>query len=270
MTNEVEEIIVSGLNPNDVIYPLLISLYGETKKGKTYFGASFPNAVVMDFAITITKFKEAFPDPISQTRNVGEGFRSLFSPTTRNGKVGWIPKIDGFNYNTQYKYIKDDKGFLSAIEDAKLFSESLLPSDGKAWVVIDDTTRWRGIELIEWRSKNSGKWPIPAQFGQITQTMQSKLTEIQEFANVLLISRMVKNFDTGDYGPQVYPTGSDYLADASLEICEEIGQDKKIRQVIKVHSNGHNFACNDDYCSKIENPTPIDVLMALKIPRELW
>lgn len=267
VTNEGE---ITGFSQKDVAYPLLISLYGETKRGKTFFGGSFPHAVVIDFPPVKYGFKEVKIDEAALKRTVGEGFRSLFAPQRKDGKVVWTPKIDGFDYRNQYKFVKSYKEFQTAIEMAKFYSETLEDDSGKVWVVLDDTNRWRGLEVITWQQNNNGKWPAPVQFGQITQSMQGMITEIQDFANVLLISRMVKNFDTGDYGPQVYPSGSDYLADASLEITNEIRNDK-VMQIIKVHSNGHDFECNPGYCKEIpNNPSPIDTLIALKIPRELW
>ena len=38
---------VVGLPMDSVIYPLMLSLQGETKKGKTYFAASFLNAFLL-------------------------------------------------------------------------------------------------------------------------------------------------------------------------------------------------------------------------------
>ena len=265
MTENVSDVV--GLKTSEVTYPLLISLYGETKRGKTYFGANFPHAVVFDFPPVKMGFKECFVDT---SRTVGEGFRSLFSPINKDGSIIWRPKIPNFDYKNQYKFIKSWDDFQTAIELTKFYSETLPTTDGRVWVIIDDTNRWRGVEIVTWQKKNSGKWPAPVQFGQITQSMQAAITDIQEFANVLLISRMVKNFDTGEYGPQVYPSGSDYLADASLEITNTIKNDK-VTQIVKIHSNGHDFACNPTYCTEVSgNPLPIDVLNALKIPRELW
>jgi len=267
----VEDSNIVQLSPNEVKYPLLISLYGETKKGKTFFGASFPNVVLLDFPPVVWKFKGVEIDRSAISRSVGEGFRSIFSPTWKSdGSVGWISKVPNFDFKNQYKFIKSWQEFQMAIEHARLFAESIPDGDGKCWVVIDDTNRWRGIEVYNWTEKNQGKWPAPNQFGQITQMMQGEITSIQEFANVLLISRMVKNFDTGEYGPQVYPTGSDYLADASIEIRNELDSNKKLIQVIEVHSNGHDFVCSPGYCTKIVNPTPVEVLTSLKIPMELW
>jgi hypothetical protein len=266
--NVIEGEIV-GLNPTDVEYSLLVSVFGETKRGKTFFGASFPNAVVIDFPPVKMKFGSAKIDEVAITRSVGEGFRSLFSSVRKDGAIKWIPKIAGFDFKNQYKFVKSWQDFQGAIEHARLYSEGLDDDAGKVWVVLDDTNRWRGLEVINWSAKNGGKWPAAVQFGQITQQMQAEITDIQEFANVLLISRMVKNFDTGDYGPQVYPSGSDYLADASLEIWMGVKDNKQV-QIIKVHSNGHDFECNPTYCKEIVNPTPIDVLASLRIPRELW
>ncbi len=268
--SEIVEGEIVGLKSSDVAYPLLISLYGETKRGKTFFGGKMPNAIVLDMPPVIMKFKDAELDKSAIQRSVGEGFRSLFSPKQKDGNVIWVPKIPGFDFKNQYHFVKSWQDLQNAIELARIYSDSLPAGSGKVWFVIDDTNRWRGLEVVAWQERNNGKWPAPAQFGQITQGMQATITSMQEFGNVLLISRMVKNFDTGEYGPQVYPTGSDYLADASLEITNEI-RNEKLTQVIKVHSNGHDFMCNPGFCKEVtNNPTPIDVLASLRIPKELW
>jgi hypothetical protein len=261
---------VIGLPACDVVYPLLISLHGETKRGKTFFASSFPNAFLIDFPPIKMKFGKVEIDKAALTRTVGEGFRSLFMPIVENGVISWIPKIGGFNYQIQYNFVKSWDMFQETVEKAKMFAESLDPKDGRVWVVIDDTYRWRGLEVLNWQAKNSNKWPAAQQFGQITQFMQGELTAIQEFANVVLVNRMVKNFETGEYGAQIYPTGSDYLADASLEITEEV-RDNKLVQLVKVCSNGHDKSwISQDYCYEVLNPAPTTVLEKLKIPKVLW
>ncbi|MDD4352705.1 MAG: hypothetical protein PHU71_07075, partial [Candidatus Gracilibacteria bacterium] len=144
-----EEVV--GLSTSDVSYPLLISLYGKTKKGKTYFGASFPNAVVFDFAPVRWVYRGIFADT---KRTVGEGFRSIFYSTVKDGNRVWIPKITGFSYNNQYKFIRNKQDFTTAIEHARLYSESIPNDSGKVWIILDDTSRWRGIEVIDWQEKN--------------------------------------------------------------------------------------------------------------------
>jgi len=262
---------VIGLPVSSIVYPLLISLYGETKKGKTYTGASFPNAILLDLPPVKMGFGKVEMDKAALTRTVGEGFRSLFSPQKRDSGIVWVPKIAGFDYKTQYVFIKSWKEFQEAIGKARVFSELMPEEQGKTWIVIDDTYRWRGLEVVNWQSKNSGKWPAAPQFGQITQQMQAELTDIQEFANVLLISRMVRDFDTGVYVAQVHPSGIDYLADASLEILTEIRDNKQV-QVIKVHSNGHEKSWdNPNVCKEIVSPkSPSEILEKLKIPKTLW
>lgn len=261
---------VVGLGLNDVCYPVLLSMYGETKKGKTYFGASFPNAVVIDFPPIKLGFGKIEIDQVGMSRTVGEGFRSLFEPKTRDGQIVWVPKIPGFDYKMQYKFVRNWSEFQAAIEHARLFAETLPPGKGRVWVVFDDTYRWRALEVANWMSKNGGKWPAMQQFGQITQAMQAQITEVQNFANVLLISRMVRNFDTGEYGPQVYPSGSDYLADASFEITTMQDESGRTIPVIRVHSNGNSYLCDPSFCRELRNPTPTELLAALRIPKELW
>lgn len=262
--SEEEEVV--GLSTSDVSYPLLISLYGKTKKGKTYFGASFPNAVVFDFAPVKWSYRGV---SIDTSRTVGEGFRSIFMSQRKDGQIIWVPKIPGFSYKNQYKFIKNKQDMLTAIEHARFYAESIPKENGKVWVVLDDSNRWRGIEVSDWQEKNGGKWPAQQQFGQIVSIMKGELTQIQEFANVLLISQMSKSFETDEYVAQIYPSGSDYLADASIEISEKVKDNKNV-QVIKVHSNGHDFICNPGYCTEVEKPDPMEVLLSLKIPRELW
>ena len=261
---------VVGMNNNEIIYPLLVSIQGDTKQGKTFFGASFPNAVILDFAGAKMGFSKIVPDPIASKRTVGEGFRSLFKPVRKEGgQVSWIPKIPGFDYTMQYCYIKSQEQFQTAIEKAKMFRDGLPEGSGKVWIVIDDTTRWRATEVLYWIDMNKKKFPIKEQWGQITQTMQSELTEMQNDFNVLLIHKTGRDFDTGLPVALTYPSNAEFVSDCNLEICV-LQKDGKQRQCIKVLSNGHQFRCDNDYCSEILDPEPMAVLSSLRIPRELW
>jgi hypothetical protein len=268
MTTDIVDGEIVGLTTNEVTYPLLVSLQGETKRGKTYFGASFPNAFVLDFAPSIMSFGKVKADEIAMTRTVGEGFRSIFNPVKRGEEVHWVSKIDGFNFKQQYVFIKSLDHLEAAVEKAKMFKETLSSDAGKVWIVVDDTTRWRSMEVLAWFEKNK-KWPIKEQFGQITQGMQSKLSDWQNDFNVLLIHKMSKSFETGEPVAQVYPSNADYVADCNIEIGYAI-KDGKQHQVVKVHSNGHCFACNENYIGEIVDPDPMTVLSALRVPRELW
>jgi len=268
---EVVEDAVVGLKLSEVSYPVLLSLYGETKKGKTYLGASFPNAIVIDFPPIKLGFGKLVIDQVGMNRTVGEGFRSLFEPKTRSGEIVWVPKIPGFDFKTQYRFVRNYTEFMGAIEHARLRASTIEPGKGRVWVVFDDTYRWRALEVANWVSRNGNKWPSIQQFGQITQTMQGIITEVQNFANVLLISRMVKNYDTGEYGPQVYPSGSDYLADASFEITTTVDESTgRTVPLVKIHSCGNRYACDPDFVRELRDPTPQKLLEALGIPKELW
>jgi hypothetical protein len=259
---------VVGLNANDVAYPLLVSLQGETKKGKTYFAASFPNAFILDFAPSKLKFSGGNMDTAALTRSVGEGFRSLFTPAVKPDGIHYVPKIEGFNFNQQYFFVKSMDMLDAAIEKAKMFKETLEPGSGKVWLVIDDSIRWRNMEVIHWLNTKK-KWPIKEQFGQITQMMQSKLATWQNDFNIVIIHKMGPDFNTGELVAQAYPGNIEYVSDCVLQIDTPI-KDGKRTQVIKVLSNGHCFVCEPNYIQEIENPDPMTVLSALKIPRVLW
>src|SRR5512137_2086355 len=103
---EVVEGKITGLRSKDVVYPLLVSLQGRTKRGKTFFGASFPNAVLLDFISCKMGFAKLEFDAAAMNRTVGEGFRSIFRPERKDGEVQWVSKIPGFDFQSQYCYVK--------------------------------------------------------------------------------------------------------------------------------------------------------------------
>lgn len=259
---------VVGLPSCDVVYPLMISLQGGTKQGKTFLAASFPNAFVLDFAPSHMKFGGGKMDEVALSRSVGEGFRSLFKPMIENGETVWVPKIEGFDYRTQYYFVKNPTMLDVAIEKAKVFKSMLPPDAGKVWLVIDDTTRWRNMEVINWLNEKK-KWPIKEQFGQITQTMLAKLTSWQSEFNILLIHKMDPAYDSGIPTAKVYPGNADYASDCSIEISIS-EKDGKKHQVIKVISNGHWFECDPTYVTDLLDPDPMTLLSSLRIPKVLW
>lgn len=269
-----KELIVEGLPAGEVAYPLLVSLYADTKIGKTFFGASFPNAVIIDFPPAKLSFGKAEIDQIALTRSVGEGFRSLFTPVRKpDNTLVWKPKIDGFDYHNQYHFPKSWEEFQTAIEKARFYAEdvSAIPNAGKVWVVLDDSYRWRAMEIIHYIQANKRKWPSQQEFGLITQAMASQITAIQNFANVLVIHRTVKEFETGNKVPLVYPTSTDFNSDISIELIHRDSPDGKSKhQVALIHSTGHNYACNADYQTEVIDPTPDLVLSAARIPTILW
>lgn len=259
---------VVGLNSCDIVYPLLISLQGQTKKGKTYFAASFPNAFVLDFVPSKMKFAGGALDTVAMTRTVGEGFRSLFTPVKKPDGVHWVPKIDGFDFKQQYFFIKSLEMLDAAIEKAKMFKETLSPDAGKVWLVIDDSLRWRNMEVINWAEQKK-KWPAKEIFGQITQGMQAKITSWQNDFNILIVHKMGLDFNTGEPTAQAHPGNIEYVSDCCIEIATVI-KDGTLHPLIKVHSNGHCFECDPNYIKEVLDPDPMTVLSALRIPRELW
>ena len=258
----------------EVTYPLLVSIYADTKIGKTYFGASFPNAVVIDFPPAKLSFGKAELDAIALKRTVGEGFRSIFTPSRKpDGTLIWKPKIDGFDYRNQYHFPKSWEEFQTALEKTRFWAEdlALTPGVGKAWVILDDSYRWRAMEILHYLQVNRRKWPSQQEFGLITQAMASQITAIQDFANVAVIHRTTREFETGNKIPLVYPTSTDFNSDVSIEIIHRDGTDGIKQQVALIHSTGHNFPCNNpDYQVEVVNPTPEEVLAAARIPRPLW
>jgi hypothetical protein len=271
----VEPIIVVDIPEGEVIYPLLVSLYADTKIGKTFFGANFPNVVLIDFPPAKLSFGKVEIDQLALKRSVGEGFRSIFSPTRKaDGTLAWTPKIEGFDYKNQYHFPKTWEEFQIALEKAKYYAEDVasIPNAGKVWVVLDDSYRWRALEIIHYITVNKRKWPSQQEFGLITQAMSSQLTAIQNFANVLVIHRTVKDFDSGLKVPMVHPTSTDFNSDCSIELIHRDSPDGKTKhQVALIHSTGHDFApMNADYQYEVIDPTPESVLAAAKIPRVLW
>ncbi len=267
------EIIVEGIPEGEVIYPLLASLYADTKIGKTYFGGCFPNAVVIDFPPAKLSFGKVEIDQLALTRTFGEGFRSLFAPFRKpDNTLAWKPKIEGFDYRNQYHFPRSWEEFQTAIEKARFWAEdlALVPNSGKVWVVLDDSYRWRALEIFHYLQANKRKWPSQQEFGLITQTMASQITAIQNFANVLVIHRTTKEFETGNKIPLVYPASTDFNSDISIELVHET-IDGNLHQVANIHSTGHDFPCmNPDYQVRVIDPTPFDVLAAAKIPRPFW
>lgn len=270
-----ENLIVT-IPEGEVTYPLLVSIYADTKIGKTFFGASFPNAILIDFPPAKLSFGSVKIDPIALTRSVGEGFRSIFRPFRQpDGTLSWEPKISGFNYNNQYCFPKSWEQFQEHLEKIKDYVElAMTPETGKAWVIIDDSYRWRALEIMHYCQANRRKWPSQQEFGLITQAMASQITAIQNFANVAIIHRTTREFETGNKIPLVYPTSTDFNSDVSIELIhkdfQEDGQVVK-KQIALIHSTGHNFPChNDSYQVEVIDPTPIDVLTAAKVPQPLW
>lgn len=268
------EITIEGLSAGEVAYPLLVSLYADTKIGKTYFGANFPNAIVIDFPPAKLSFGKVEIDQIALSRSVGEGFRSLFSPIRKpDNTLVWKPKIDGFDYKNQYHFPKSWEEFQTAIEKAKFFAEDVaaIPNSGKVWVVLDDSYRWRAMEIVHYIQANRRKWPSQQEFGLITQAMSSQITAIQNFANVLVIHRTTKEFETGNKVPLVYPTSTEFNSDCSIELIHRSTSDGQKHQVALIHSTGHDFEPqNSDYQTEVIDPTPENVLAAAKIPRPFW
>lgn len=264
-----------GIPEGEVIYPLLVSLYADTKIGKTYFGASFPNAVVFDFPPAKFEFRGVKLDPVALKRNVGEGFRSLYVPVRKDdGSLTWKPKIAGFNSNgSQYYFPKTWEQFQTALEKTKYYAEDLseIKDAGKAWVIIDDTYRWRALEVLHFiETSPKHQYPSQPEFGKITQAMASQITYIRNFANVLVIHRTAKDFDTGEKIPLVYPTSIDFDSDISVKLVHEM-RDNELHQVAKIYSTGHDFpCCNSDYQVEVVDPTPEEVLAAAKVPRPMW
>ncbi len=260
---------ISGIPEGEVIYPLLVSLYADTKIGKTYFGASFPNAVVIDFP----PVKLSFGKVEIMKRGFGEGFRSLFTPVRQqDGSLNWKPKIGGFDYKNQYQYVKSWEEFQIAIEKASYYAEDISSLDnGKAWVIIDDSYRWRALEIYNYITKNKKKWLSQQEFGIITQVMSSQITAIQNFANVLIIHRTTRDFDTKALVPLIYPSSADFNSDLVISLVHEKRTDTKLHQVAKIFVTGYDFPClNDEYQNEVVDPTPEEVLAAAKIPRPLW
>ena len=257
----------------EVLYPLLASLYAGTKIGKTFFGASFANCVIIDFPPAKLSFGKVEIDQLALKRTVGEGFRSLFTPIRqKDGSLNWKPKIEGFDYKNQYHFVKSWEEFQTAIEKASFYAEDISTlGNGKCWVVLDDSYRWRALEILYYITKNKRRWPSQQEFGLITQAMSSQITAIQNFANVLIIHRTAKDFETGAIVPLIYPSSADFNSDLVISLVHEIRPDTKLHQVAKIFVTGYDFPCmNDEYQTEVVDPTPEDVLAAAKIPRPLW
>lgn len=259
----------------EVTYPLLVSVYADTKIGKTHFAASFPNVVLIDFPPAKLSFGKLEFDQIALSRSVGEGFRSIFRPIRKpDGHIAWQPKIDGFDYQNQYCFPKTWEDFQISLEKAKFFAEEKAANNEKIWVALDDSYRWRAFEIAHYLQVNRRKWPTQQEFGLITQAMSGQITAIQNFANVLIVHRTTREFETGNKIPLVYPTSTDFNSDVSIELIhrdvQEEGRTVK-KQVALIHSTGHDFPCNNpDYQLEVVDPDPLSVLAAARVPQILW
>jgi len=241
---------------SSIQYPLLGSIWGMTKTGKSTLAATFPNAFVIDFAQVAMSYGHA---EILPQRSVGEAYFS-------------VRKVTGFDIQQQYRYVKTWDEFKLALQDAQMYAESLKSEPakaGKCWLVLDDSYRWRVFALLEYIRQNKRKWPIQQEWGRITQAMQSDVNEIQNFANLLIVHRMVKDFDTGQPVAQIMPSGIDFVGDfaGELALCEKDG---KRQRVFRVVGNRHDDECSDTYCREVVSPDGLNVLMSLRVPPELW
>jgi hypothetical protein len=267
-----------GLPACEVVYPLLLSIYGEPKRGKTYFVANLPNVVIIDFPPAKFGYRTLTIDPIALKRTVGEGFRSLFTlERQEDNSFRAVPKISGFDFQNQYHFVKSWEDFQMAVEEARLYKDTLPEGSGNVWVVIDDTHRWRAMEVMRWKedkklNPKGNEWPAQNDFGVITQAMNAEITELQQDFNVCLVHRLTTDFKTGEPKAQFYPPGVEYVSDLVMKIDIMRPKDGKPKQVVTIDYNGHVFECDPSYndCKEIEDPTPEDVLITAQIPKELW
>ena len=261
----------AGIPEQDIQYPLLVSLFGETKAGKTWFAANFPNAVILDFPPCRFFFGGVEVQECQLKRKYGEAFRSLFRSVAKNGEVRYFPTVDNFDPERQYYFVRTHDEFLAALDKTKFWADELADKKERVWVVIDDSYRWRGQEVLNFIAKSSKhRYPAQMEFGQITQAMQGQITQIQNFANVLVVHRMSNDFNTGLPTPTIYPTNCDYNADASLEIKKRFKENNKDEErLIVVRSDGFADTLDKDFQKELP-ATPMEVLAALRIPSGLW
>ena len=249
---------------------IVLSLWGKPKQGKTHYAASHPRSFVIDFA------------------NVAMGLRKievLHNPNQTEGEayftVNKVLKPD--QMVKRYRYVSDYNQFEEAIKAAlewktEVVKEALAAGKkpGAVWLVIDDTARWRAFSVLNWMKLREGKtrkgggkydWPVKEEWGQVTQEMIDKLNELKAHFNVILIHRMKKDYESGEWDSMVYPGGSDYTSPISMEIYIEIDpiSGKKFRYV-KVKDCSYFDPCAPDTIDTFKNPDPINVLMQIGMP----
>ena len=254
--------------------PIVESICGRPKVGKSTYAAKHPNSFVIDFA------------------NVAMGLRKielLHNPAQTEGEAYFsVAKvIPADQLDKRYRFVTTYAEFESAIKAALVWKEEIIKTaldsgkkPGNAWLVIDDTARWRAFCVINWMKLNAGKtrktgtkmdWPVKEEWGVISQEMNDKINELKAHFNVVLIHRMKSDYETGEWLSTPYPPGTDYTCPISLELYKEddIASGKK-KRYIKVLGCSYFDDCGDKVTTVFENPDPVNVLMQIGMPRHCF
>lgn len=238
------------------------AICGETKVGKSYFGASVVKAfdgILLDFA------------GVYQSKDDNNVAKYVISNLTR-GEAFPAARAVGLDLSKQYIYIKSQTDLDAAIEYAFVYRDTISSKQSKRiWLVFDDTSMWRWHTALYVQKKNSHKMITKDDWTQATSEMIALLRRLESEFNLLFINQMQDIYrdgeNTGDRKGRWYPTGIEYAVD----FLGEIWIDASSRtQHFRVLANRMNFICSPDYISDIINPNPVEVFKSLKIPEELW
>lgn len=262
-------------------YPLTVSIAGLPKTGKTTFAAKFPNAFIVDFAPVNMGLAHC---EILSDRKYGE---SHFSVKEYFKKFTDDPEAE---MQKRYRFVKNWKEFLQAIEDAKAYKKAIYDEaektgkePGAVWLVLDDSYRWRGFTVLRWIELQQGKkrkssgadimWPAEAEWGLVSQLMSEIMIEMHSEFHLAITHRMkdeyIKNKATGDLVLQDFPGGIRYTGDITLEVAKEEDEKGKKKRVYKIIWNRFEDDCADDAIVRIdEDISPIEMLLELHTPEE--
>lgn len=261
-------------------YPLVVSVCGEPKAGKTTFAARFPNSFIIDFCAVSMGMAHA---EVLKFSDVGESHFSIYKEFQR------ISKDADAEIAKRYRFVNNWKEFLDAIEAAKQFKKNLNDTEekegkkpSKVWLVIDDSYRWRVFAVLKWielqfgkTRKASGKditWPSKQEWGLVSQLMIDTLNTLKMDFNIILIHRMkdeyIRDVPTGNVIAQSYPSGIDSTGDALIEVAKEIDADGKRHRFLRIIFNRFDDDCAENPTTEIRDTmNPIEVLKKLNVPR---
>jgi len=241
--------------------PLLFCLWGKTKLGKSTFASKFPNSFIVDF----------IPAALGVQRVV-------VSDRTEGEAAHAVQKVLGDDMFQRYRFVRNWDEFLDAVNYARTMRKNM---NGPAWFIIDDSARWRAAALVSYLNGNnmSGKikkWPIQAEWGQITQMLQASINDIQDNGfNVLVINRMKRSEESEDsFVPLLYPNGIDYAADVSVEMEEARSEDgtRFLRMII--YGNRFQYIFDEGYVEYIDiekgGIEPVDFMKKISVPEEYY
>ncbi len=244
---------------------LKIGFCGETKIGKSHFGARFVkefDGVFLDFA-GVQQFKKGIKEaPQYDVTKL------------RKGEAYTACKAVGINLDSQYMFLKNWEDLEAAIEYARMYRDTISTKASKrVWLVFDDTNLWRWHEAIHASKVNSHKSIVKDDWGQATTNMTLRIRELEPEFNLLFISQMKDQYASGENtGQRVgawYPPSSDYTLDIVGELWVDRNK-KPFVQHMKIYASRKCWLCLDNFTDDIVNPDPRTMLATLQVDEALW